>query len=227
MRLIRNLLLALSISALGAGAASALPSAPQSGVEYNTLEQSQRTDTGNKVEVIEFFSYSCPHCFAFEPKLSAWLKKNADKVAFRRVHVGLLAGDAALQRMFLTLEAMGLTEQVHQKVFSAIHEQRSTRLNSDEQVFDWVEKNGIDRAKFMGVYRSFGAQSWVNRAQALVSSYKVESWPVIAIGGRYLTSPHYANRGMPAQQQASESELQQNALMVMDHLVAKAKSELK
>jgi len=231
MRLIQNLLFALTVGAFAASPASALPTAPKSGVEYNTLEQSLRTDTGNKVEVIEFFSYSCPHCHAFEPKLSAWLKQNADKVAFKRVHVAFHASDAALQRMYLTLEAMGLTEQVHQKVFSAIHEQRSTRLANDEQVFNWIEKNGIDRAKFMGVYRSFGAQSWVNRAQALVGSYKIDSWPMIAIGGRYLTSPHVASRGMPDQHQHqhqhNESELQQNALMVMDHLVAKAKSELK
>lgn len=229
MHLIQNLLFALTIGAFAASSASALPTAPKNGVEYSTLEQSLRTDTGNKVEVIEFFSYSCPHCNAFEPKLAAWLKQNADKVAFKRVHVAFHASDVSLQRLYLTLDAMGLAEQYHQKVFSALHDERLTRMSTDEQVFDWIEKKGIDRAKFMGVYRSFGAQAWVNRAQALVGSYKIDSWPMIAIGGRYLTSPHFASRGMPHQHdhQHNESELQQNALMVMDHLVAKAKSELK
>jgi thiol:disulfide interchange protein DsbA len=228
MRLIQNLLFAFAVCGFGAGAASALPSAPKNGVEYETLPQSLRSDTGNKVEVIEFFSYACPHCNALEPKLAAWLKQNAAKVAFKRVHVALLPGDAALQRMFLTLEAMGVAEQYHLKVFDTIHTQRSTRLSNDEQVFDWVEKNGIERAKFVGMYNSFGAQSWVNRSQALVRDYKIDSWPTIAIGGRYLTSPHYASRGLPPPPpQHSEAELQQSALQVMDHLLAKAQAELK
>lgn len=228
MRLIRNLLFAFAVCGIAAGA-SALPTAPKSGVEYETLPQSLRTDTGNKVEVIEFFSYSCPHCSALEPKLAIWLKQNADKVAFRRVHVAFHPSDVALQRLYLTLESMGLTEQYHQKIFDAIHDQRVTRMSTDEQVFDWVEKNGIERAKFMGVYRSFGAQSWVTRAQTLVRAYNVESWPMIAIGGRYMTSPHYASRGLPQQHQHqhNEAELHKDALQVMDHLVAKAKSEMK
>lgn len=228
MRLIQNLLFALALCG-AAGGASALPGAPKSGVEYETLPQSLRTDTGSKVEVIEFFSYSCPHCNALEPKLALWLKQNAGKVAFKRVHVAFHAGDVSLQRLYLTLESMGIVEQYHQKVFDALHEHRTTRMSSDEQVFDWVEKNGIDRAKFTGVYRSFAAQSWVNRAQTLVRAYNVESWPMIAIGGRYMTSPHLASRGLGAghQHQHNDAELHQGALQVMDHLVAKAKSEMK
>lgn len=229
MRLIQNLLFALTVCGFAASGAIATPAAPKSGVEYETLAQSLRTDTGNKVEVIEFFSYSCPHCNALEPKLAIWLKQNADKVAFKRVHVAFHASDTSLQRLYLTLESMGLVEKYHQKVFDAIHDQQVSRLNTDELVFDWVEKNGIERAKFMGVYRSFGAQAWVNRAQALVRAYNVESWPMIAIGGRYMTSPHYASRGQPHQHQHQhgEAELHQGALQVMDHLVAKAKSEMK
>ena len=222
MRLIQNLLFALSVCGFSAGGAFASPAAPKSGVEYETLSPAQSTDAGGKVEVIEFFSYSCPHCNRFDPLLAAWVKRNADKVAFKRVHVALHASDVSLQRMYLTMDAMGITEKYHPKVFTAVHSEMQ-RLNTDEEVFNWMEKNGTERAKFIGVYRSFGAQSWVNRSNNLVRAYGIDSWPMVAIGGRYLTSPYYAGRGSPAP--ANETEQQQTALQVMDFLVAKAKAE--
>lgn len=225
MRLIQNLLFALAVCAFSASGASASPAAPKSGAEYETLPTAQPVSAGAKVDVIEFFSYSCPHCNAFEPKLHEWVKQNADKINFKRVHVAFHAGDVSLQRMYLTMEAMGIVEQYHQKVFDAIHDERLTRMSTDEQVFDWIEKKGVDRAKFMGSYRSFGAQAWVNRAQATIGAYNIDQWPVIAIGGRYLTSPYFASRGMPPPM--GEVEQHQAALQVMDFLVAKAKSEKK
>jgi thiol:disulfide interchange protein DsbA len=225
MRLIQNLLFALAVCGFAASGASASPAAPKSGAEYETLPTAQPTNPGAKVDVIEFFSYSCPHCNAFEPKLHDWVSQNADKINFKRVHVAFHSGDTSLQRMYLTMEAMGIAEQYHQKVFNTIHDERVTRLSTDEQVFDWIEKKGGDRAKFMGAYRSFGAQAWVNRAQATIGAYNIDQWPVIAIGGRYLTSPHFASRAMPPP--LGEVEQHQAALQVMDFLVAKAKSEKK
>ena len=222
MRLIQKLLFALAVCGIAAGAALASPAAPKNGVEYETLTPAQSTDAGAKVEVIEFFSYSCPHCNRFDPLMAAWVKRNEDKIAFKRVHVAFHAGDVSLQRMYLTMDAMGITEKYHAKVFSAVHNDMQ-RLNSDEEVFNWMEKNGAERAKFIGVYRSFGAQSWVNRSNNMIRAYAIDSWPMVAIGGHYLTSPHYAGRSGPPV--GTEAEQQQNALQVMDFLVAKAKTE--
>ena len=223
MRLIQKLLFALAVCGLTAGAALASPAEPKNGADYRTLPEVQNTDAGNKVEVTEFFSYNCPHCNVFEPLLAEWVKKNADKIVFKRVHVALLGGDAALARTYLTLEALGLAEQNHQKLFDAVHQQHM-RLSNDEAVFDWAAKAGLDREKFIGAYRSFGLQAKVNHAQATVQAYKVDSWPMVAVGGRYLTSPHVAGNGTPG---LNEQQQQQAALQVMDHLVAKVKSEKK
>lgn len=221
MRLIQNLFFA---AALGfAATASASPIAPASGVEYLTLPQTQNTDAGKAVEVTEFFSYSCPHCNFFEPALAAWVKKQGDKIVFKRVHLALHQSDAAVQRLYYTLEAMGNLEQMHGKVFGAIHDQR-TRLSNDEQVFDWAEKAGIDRAKFIATYRSFGMQSKVSRANRMTADYRIDQWPMIAVGGRYMTSPTQASSTMP---NISEAEQHPVALQVMDFLVAKAKTEKK
>jgi thiol:disulfide interchange protein DsbA len=208
---------------LVAAATAALPAAaaePKDGVEYLTLPSPLPTDTGRKVEVIEFFAYYCPHCHAFEPLLAAWVRQQGDNIVFRRVHVSRDANVAPQQRLFFTLEAMGLLEQYHDKVFAAMHVDR-LRLNSDEQVFDWAARNGIDRAKFIDTYRSFGIQQRLRRADAMMDAYRVDRWPLVAIGGRYLTSPSHANEN--AGEARSEAQQQQVALQVMDYLVARAR----
>jgi thiol:disulfide interchange protein DsbA len=210
--------------ALAAGAVQPAAAAePKDGVEYLTLPSPLPLDTGRKVEVIEFFAYYCPHCYAFEPHLAAWVKQQGDNIVFKRVHVSRDANVAPQQRLFFTLEAMGLADRFHDKVFAAMHVDR-LRLNSDEQVFDWITKNGIDRAKFIDTYRSFGIQQRLRRADAMMDTYHIDRWPMIAIGGRYLTSPSHANeRAIAAGEARSEAQQHQVALQVMDYLVAKAR----
>lgn len=222
MKMLR--LFAASLLLCFGAVASAAPSEPKNGVEYLTLTQALPTDSGGKVEVIEFFAYYCPHCNAFEPLLEEWVKKQGANIVFKRVHVPYSASVLPQQRLFYTLEAMGLLEKYHQKVFDAMHKQR-LRLGSDEEVFDWAARNGIDRARFADVYRSFGVTAHVRRAGTMMSDYQIKFWPNLVIDGKYQTSPSQANEGNPAR--LSETEQQQNALKVMDFLVAKAKAEKK
>lgn len=216
-------LIALALCGLAA-VASASPADPKNGTEYLTLPEVQNTDSGNKVEVTEFFAYYCPHCHAYEPVLAAWVKKQSDKISFKRVHVAHHPSVVPQQRLYYTLEAMGLVEQYHAKVFAAMHEQR-LRLSTDEQVFDWAAGAGLDRAKFIDVYRSFGTEAKLRRANAMMAAYHIDQWPMVAIAGRYLTSPYQSGRGSPAE--ATEALQQQWSLKVMDFLVAKAKAEKK
>ena len=225
-RLLRHSLAVISAIALGVFGSSvsgaAVAAEPKAGVEYLVLPEKQNTDAGAKIEVTEFFAYYCPHCHAFEPQLAAWIKKQGDKIVFKRVHVGLNPSVAPQQRLFYTLDAMGLLEQYHGKVFAAMHEQK-LRLNSDELVFAWAEQAGIPRAKFIDTYRSFGMQAKINRAASMMEAYHIESWPMVAIDGHYLTSPYQAGQG--GNVGATEQDQQQAALVVMDYLVAKAKAE--
>jgi len=223
MRILKQLLSVVALCSVALGAAAS-PAAPISGVEYQTLQTAQPTDTGKKIEVIEFFAYYCPHCNNLEPQLEAWVKKQGDNIVFKRVHVPRDESVLPQQKLFFTLEAMGLLPQYHKKVFNAMHAERN-RLNRDEQVFDWVAANGIDRQKFIDTYRSFGVQAKVKRADGMMDSYKIDSWPTLIVDGRFQASPHLAASGM--QGNPSETELQTAALQVMDFLVAKAKAEKK
>ncbi len=224
MRMIPTLLFAALTIGFSAPGALAAPEHAHAANQYLTLPQAQPTEAGARVEVIEFFSYACPHCNVLEPVLAEWVKKNASKVAFKRVHVAFRPSDQLLQRLFATLEALDLLDAHHAKVFAVIHEQNK-RFNSDEDVFNWAESVGIKRDVFIATYRSFGVQARVNRAQAMVGAYRIEQWPMLAVGGRYLTSPHQA--GGHASPPLPELQQQVQALQVMDMLVNKVKSEQK
>jgi protein dithiol oxidoreductase (disulfide-forming) len=215
MRLLRLALAAVSLVAL---TATASPTDPKNGVEYTTLEAPQRVDPASKkVEVIEFFMYHCPHCNALEPTMAEWVKKQGDKISFRRVHFPVRGASDPHSHLYLTLEAMGKVDSLHDKIFRAYHVERN-RLASDEAVLDFVVKNGIDKTKFLEAWNSFSVQTKMKRAAALLASYKIDSAPTIVIDGRYVTSPATASAGTPAK---TEVASHQAAVQVMDALVAK------
>ena len=225
MNLIRRLICStLCSTLLGFTGASAFAATPVNGAEYMTLPTAQPTESGKKVEVTEFFAYYCPHCNVFEPLLASWVKKQGNNIVFKRVHVASDPRVAPQQRLYYTLEAMGLVEQYHTKVFDAIHKDH-LKLQADDEVIDWAAKAGIDRAAFAGAYRSFGIPSKMRRAEGMMAAYKVDHWPMVAIDGKYTTSPSMANKNAP--ENMTEVQQQEHALQVMDFLVAKAKAEKK
>lgn len=216
MRLFLRALAAISLSFI-AGSASASATDPKSGFDYLTLSQPQPTELGKKIEVIEFFGYFCPHCNAFDSALTEWVKKQGANIIFKRVEVNF-RGEPQ-QRLYYTLEVMGKLEEMHKKIFNAIHVERQSLLEEPE-IVDFVVKQGIDKQKFLDIYNSFSVVSKINRAVQLQTAYKIESVPTIAIGGRYITSPSIAGAGMPPN--TSEVALGINAAKVMDVLVDKA-----
>lgn len=218
MRLIQRLLTAASFCLL-ALTASATPTDPVEGVDYIKLKQAQPTDSGKKIEVLEFFWYNCSHCFAFEPQLAEWVKKRGDTIAFKRVPVGFRESFVPQQKLYYALEAMGKLDTVHRAVFDAIHVGR-TPLDKEDKIFDFVEKQGVDRKKFIDVFNSFGVQSKVTRVRQLQESFQIDSVPTIVVDGRYVTSPSIVGASMRGQ---PEQALHAAALQVMDALIAKKK----
>lgn len=217
MRLIQRL---LALASFGFIALSAMagPAEPVEGVEYHRLQNAQPTDTGKKIEVLEFFWYNCPHCFAFEPALSEWVKKRGDSIVFKRVPVGFRESFVPQQKLYYTLETMNRFD-VHRAVFEAIHNGRQ-KLDKDEQILEFVEKQGVDRKKFLDVYNSFGVQSKVNRVRQLQEIYRIDGVPTLAIDGQFITSPSIVGNSMRGQ---SEQAMNAATLQVMDVLVSRKK----
>lgn len=213
--MLKKILLMLTLC----GVALIASAEPKNGVDYKTLPTAQTTEAGKKIEVTEFFAYSCPHCNAFQAPLSAWVKAQGANIVFKRIHVGNGASMLPQQRLFFTLEALGLQEQLDGKVFHAMHVDR-LRLNTDDLVFDFIAKQGADRKKFVEAYNSFGIAAKVRRANVMMETYQVDSWPMIAIDGRFITSPALAS-SLPA---SNEAELHARVLAVMDYLVKTAQA---
>ncbi|MDC8757554.1 thiol:disulfide interchange protein DsbA/DsbL [Janthinobacterium fluminis] len=216
MRLLRLLLAAVTLMASTSGAFAA---EPQNGVDYTTLDATTRPDTGKKIEVVEFFMYSCPHCHSLEPLMSEWVKKQGDNIVFRRVHMAFSGPNDPQAHAYVTLEAMGKLDLVHDKIFRAVHVERN-RLNKDEALTDFIAKNGVDKAKYLEFFNSFAVQTKMKRGASLINTYKLTSAPSIVIDGRFVTSP--AQAGRPNQ---PELQSQQATLKVMDMLVARALKE--
>jgi len=216
MRFIKFALAALSLGFMVSSNASV--SNPVENTDYRVLENAQPVDSGNKVEVIEFFWYSCPHCNAFDPELANWVKSQGSNIVFKRVPVAFRPTDEPQQRLYYALEVMGKTEELHKKIFHAIHVEHR-QLNEEGAIADFVASQGVDRAKFLNAYNSFGVQAKVRRAVQLLELYKVDGVPLIAINGRYETSPSIVGASVGEQ---PEPVLFVSTLKVMDWLVAKS-----
>ena len=157
------------------------------GKDYNRLERPQATDVGaGKIELIEFFWYSCPHCNAFEPTFANWVKNAPKDVVVRRMPVAFNDSFAPQQRLFFTLEALNLLDSLHAKVFQAVHVDKQP-LNTDASIQAWAEKQGVDKTKFAETYKSFGMASKLRRAVQLQNEFKVEGVPSLGIAGRFYT----------------------------------------
>lgn len=159
------------------------------GKDFLIINPPQPTESGKKVEVLEFFWYGCPHCNALQPALNAWLKHKPADVEFRRVPAVLGQSWIPLTQAYYTIEALGLTERLHHDVFDAIHKEK-IRLQDPKTLFEWVAKRGIDQKKFEETYNSFGVRSRVQRAIDMSRSYGIPGTPAIVVDGRYLTAPH-------------------------------------
>jgi thiol:disulfide interchange protein DsbA len=218
---LRRFLLTISLSLFALGAVAS-PENPNNGSDYTTLATPQPADAGKKVEVLEFFMYACPHCYAFEPSLAEWVKKQGDKIVFKRVHVAFSESVVPQQRMYFALEAMGKVEELHKKIFNAIHVEHQA-LNKEDAIVEFVVKQGIDKTKFLELYNSFSMQTKTNRATQMQASYKIDGVPTVAIDGRFLTSPSMVHAGLPPK--TSEAVMQSAVLQVMDVLVAKVIKE--
>lgn len=184
------------------------------GRHYVRLKQPlQVSAPAGKIEVIEFFWYGCPHCYAFEPTLDAWIRKLPTDVAFRRVHVGFRTSFEPQQRLHVALETMGLMDTIHRKIFNAIH-QDHLPLTQPDQIIEFVARNGVDKTKFTEVYNSFGVQSKARQGRQLAETYGINGVPALGIHGRFHTSP-----GQAAGENAPEDVGQRSALQLVDQLV--------
>ncbi|HEY6240275.1 MAG TPA: thiol:disulfide interchange protein DsbA/DsbL [Burkholderiales bacterium] len=172
---------------------------PAEGIDYIELKPPQTAESPGKIEVLEFFWYRCPHCYALEPDLESWAKGLPRDVQFTRVP-GILNDDWAIDaRIFYTLEALGEIERLHRSLFDAVHQQGGVRLRGDafaKWVADWLAKQNVDMAKYDAAFRSFTVETKLRRATQMGRAYRLEGVPTLTVQGRYLVVASTSRKAM-------------------------------
>ena len=199
-----------TILALGAALTVATPSLAQTvSKDYTLISPVQPTDDAAKIEVLEFFSYGCPHCADFNPLLHAWATKLPADVVFKKVPITFGRGAwESIARLYYTLEITGDLARLEADVFRAIH---TEKINLFEQgaLTEWVVKKGVDQKKFTDTFKSFGVMSKVKRGDQMAQSFKITGVPALAVDGKFMVG------GKDFAEQ----------LAIADKLIAKARSE--
>lgn len=207
---------ALLATAPLAGAAVA-QGGPIEGRHYTVLPQALPNPPG-KIEIVEFFWYGCPHCYAFESLVESWAKRLPADVNFRKVHVAFRANVKIHQRMFYALESLGKEAQTRPAVFAAMHQQ-GLALDDAKSQAKFLANLGVDPAKYQSAYNSFGVQTKCTQAEKLSEAYRIDGVPSLGVGGRFLTSPSMADGG----QRMPEHESGQRALQYTEFLIQRVR----
>jgi len=181
----------VSLAVLCLAAAAALAGAPAraqlvEGQDYRVLTPPRPTSSPGKIEVLEFFSYACPHCARFNPLVSAWVAKLPKDVAFRRIAVSYGRPPwMNLSRTYYALEATGDLNKLDAALFRAIHDDHQN-LFDEQSIAEWVGKQGGDATRFANAYVSFGVNSQTVQADATAEDYAIDAVPTLAVNGRYV-----------------------------------------
>jgi thiol:disulfide interchange protein DsbA len=189
---------AATVAASTPSASAATPSGPtlwEEGVNYTRLVPAQPTAVAaGQVEVLEFFWYACPHCYAIDPLVETWLKTKPAYISFSRVHVMWNEGHRSLARLYYTLESLGKLDQLHSEVFKEIHvsgnplvaANPTNEAESERIQTAFVRKFGISESDFKKAYHSFAVETALQRADELVQRYRVDGVPRFVVNGKYI-----------------------------------------
>jgi len=190
--------------------ASSVQASVVAGHDYVALDVPQRQEINGKIEVIEFFSWGCPHCYEFYPLLARWVATLPKDATFKRVPVGLGHPEwDNLARTYYALQSTGDAARLDSQIFEAIHKEHVS-LFDEQSITAWVGKHGVNVTKFTDAYRSFGVITSAGQSDQAAVDYRVAAIPTIAVGGRYTVTGDHAKM-----------------LAVSDELIAKARAEEK
>ena len=154
---------------------------------YQIIDPFQPTQSGDKIEVVEFFWYGCPHCYALEPYLEHWEKSLPDDVAFRRIPGVLGSNWIPHARAYYTAQKLGMVDKIHRPLFDAIHKERK-RIDNQKSLADFFAAYGVDKDEFNRIYESDAVTDQLKQAFITAKNYGIRGVPAIIVNGKYLTT---------------------------------------
>ena len=183
--------LAILMLALNAASISpvAMAEAPKLGTTFDAVTQPIATDNAAKIEVTEIFWYGCSHCYNMEAPLNAWVKKLPSDVYFKRVPGLPNPSWAPMAKAFYAMEALGVSEKLHTKLFEAIHKTKALDPTNEKAAIEWVTlQSGMDKLKVEQAFKSFTINTNLNRAALVFRNSGATGVPSLVIDGKYITS---------------------------------------
>jgi len=174
----------------GGPAVAQQPRVLRAEIDYRVIPP-QPVQVASGIEVIDFFWYGCPYCHRLQPALERWIRGKPADVTVRRIPVILRDSWAPHARIFYTLEALGETERLHQRVYYSYHVEQ-LHMSKPEVMSEWAVRNGIDRGRWDEAYASAEVRNKVEEAARLTRAYAITGTPSLVVQGRYLTSGNMA-----------------------------------
>jgi thiol:disulfide interchange protein DsbA len=185
------------------------------GTQYTRLASPQPTSAPGKIEVVEMFSYACPHCFHMEAELDEWLKAKPDDVVFVRYPVVFRPDWELLAKAYFTAEILGVLDKTHEALFEAIHE-KNQKFPDEAAMQAFFVSQGVSADDFKKTFDSFEVDMKVRNAKDMTRRYAITGVPTFIVNGKFSTSASLAGSNVKG---LSVKELNEKTLAVVDYLV--------
>ena len=183
-RLLLLVLLACLFPLAVQAADSPAPPAFVEGRDYVRVPTPMPPATPGKIEVVEFFSYTCPHCHNMEPIVRSWLERKPDNVIFTQMAVALSASWEPSARAYYAAQALGVLDRIHRPLFNAI-QQEKRKLSSEDELAAFFAEQGVDQDAFRKAYQSFTTETQLRRSNQLAQRFGARGVPTVIVGGQY------------------------------------------
>lgn len=174
------------------------------GEHYVRMVPTQPTVGGaDKIEVAEFFMYSCQHCYDMEPYINAWAENKDPNVRFVRVpatwnalvrlHAQLYYTEEVLARNGVIKDPAAFRDAIFQE-----YHRRGNRMTSKESIQKLFARFGsVSADEFERTWGSFEVNQKLRVADDLARRYSISSVPAIVVNGKYRADAASAGNSYP------------------------------
>jgi thiol:disulfide interchange protein DsbA len=184
----KTIQLAIYLTALAFVAGPLAAQEYQEGTHYERISGPDVADSDGTIEVVEAFSYMCPHCMNFQPHVSEWHEGLPENVEFRRAPVVFRASWEPYARAYYTADVLGILDQSHEALFRALHNERQP-LRTLDDLAEFHAQFGVDAGEFESTATSFPVESRMRMSNASLGKWQIRSTPTLIINGKYRVSP--------------------------------------
>ena len=186
---------------------------PEPGINFKPTKEAIPTQSKDKIEVIELFWYGCVHCFNMDPYLDKWADDLPKDVTFKRIPAIQRKDWVASAKAYYALESLGLVNKLHEKLFDAIHKEKTFKHNDSKALINWIALNGkLDIKDVEAAFNSFSMKSKLSRSFKIFKAAGATGVPTMIIDGKYFTSSTMAGG-------------EQNAIDIMNFIIKNVRKD--